>query len=246
MGVKQTRIKDSDTTFNVVGGIIFALALLGALYPLLWMAMNSFRSNDELFSNPLALPQKFDITVFGQAWQRAGLGDAFRNSVLNSLGAVLVTVVISSPAAFALSRIRFAGGALILRILMATVLVSGQVILLPLFFVMRDLRLYDTLWSTIIGDAALYIPLSTTLFYNFYRELPVEIEEATRVDGCGRWSFYTRFVLPLSKSILSSVIIFTSLWSWNEYLYALTFLKSVSVRTFPVQLRNFFGEYRIE
>jgi ABC-type glycerol-3-phosphate transport system permease component len=213
---------------------------------MLWMFLGGFRTNDELFRNPIALPERIGIESFADAWTRAHFGRALINSILNSIGAVSLTIIIASPAAFALSRIKFPGCTLIVKILTSSILASGQLIMLPLFFIMRRTGFANTLMATIISDSSLYVAMSTVLFYNFYREIPFELEEATLVDGCGRFTFYVRFIIPLSASIFASVVILTFLWSWNEYMFALTFLMSDSVKTIPVALRVFFGMYGVE
>jgi raffinose/stachyose/melibiose transport system permease protein len=237
---------DSDIAFNVIGIAVFIIALFLSLYPVIWMVLGGFRSNDELFSNPVALPLKFDFSIFQAAWVRAKLGASILNSLINSFGAVLLTIALASPAAFALARMRFPGRALIVRVLLSSIIISGQLILIPLFFTMKDLGFYDTLLSTIIGDACLYVSISTMLFYSFFQEIPYEIEEAAIVDGCGKAAFYFRFILPLSRPAIAAVVIFTSLWSWNEYLFALTFLKSEALRTLPLRLQIFFGQWKTE
>lgn len=187
-----------------------------------------------------------DFSVFVEAWQRANFDTAFINSVINSVGAVVLVLLTGSPAAFALARIKFPGNKLIVKVLMASIIISGQLILIPLFFVMKNLGIYNTLLSTILANSAMALPLCIYLFYGFFREIPIEIEESTMIDGCGRWSFYYKFIIPLSKPIVSTIIIFVALWSWNEYLFALTFLKNDSIRTIPLQLQNFFGRWSTE
>jgi raffinose/stachyose/melibiose transport system permease protein len=246
MAIANGNRVNSDAVFNIIGSVIFVCALVLAVFPMLWMFLGSFRTNDELFRNPLALPGKVGIEFFITAWKRSSFGQALFNSIVNSLGAVTLTICVASPAAFALSRIKFPGSSLIVRILTSSILASGQLIMLPLFFTMRRLGLSNTLWATIIGDSALYVAMSTVLFFNFYREIPFELEEATLVDGCGRLTFYARFIVPLSTSIFASVVILTFLWSWNEYMFALTFLMSDKVKTIPVALRVFFGQYGME
>jgi raffinose/stachyose/melibiose transport system permease protein len=235
-----------DALFNIAGTAILILAIISSVYPLIWMLLNSFRTNDEMFLKPLSLPSKINFSVFVESWQRANFNSAFINSVINSLGAVLLVLVTGSPAAFSLARMKFPGNQFIIKLMMASIIISGQLILIPLFFVMKNLGVYNTLLSTIFSNAAMALPLCIYLFYGFFSEIPYEIEESAMIDGSSRWTFYYRFIIPLSKPIISTIIIFVSLWSWNEYLFALTFLKEDSNRTIPLQLQNFIGRWSTE
>jgi raffinose/stachyose/melibiose transport system permease protein len=112
--------------------------------------------------------------------------------------------------------------------------------------VLQTFHIYNTLWSTIIADAAMDLPICIILFTGFFKEIPYEIEESTIIEGCSKWNFFIRFIIPLSKPIVATSLIFVSLWTWNEYLFALTFLKDNSKRTIPLQLSNFFGRFATE
>lgn len=237
---------NSDMLFQYVGIVILAAALITSVFPLLWMFTGCFKSNKELFSNPLALPEHISFAVFAEAWRRANFMTALKNSLLNTVGTNVIAIFAASTAAYALSRIEFPGSKYLNGILSSSMVISGQLILIPLFFTIRQYHLYNTIWSTVIADAALDLPICIILFSTFFRDIPDEIEESAILDGCGKFGFYVRFVLPLSKPIVSSVMIFVSLWTWNEYLFALTFLKDNGVRTIPLQLQNFQGRYATE
>jgi raffinose/stachyose/melibiose transport system permease protein len=236
----------ADAVFDFVGHCILILALLAAFSPLLWMVLGSFRTTSEMFSKPMALPEKIDFSVFATAWKRANYNTALVNSILNTVGTNIIVLIASSSAAFALARIKFPGAKFISGVLSSSIVISGQLILIPLFFVLQRFHVYNTLWATIIADAAMDLPICITLFTGFFKGIPYEIEESTVMDGCSRWKFFVRFIIPLSKPIVATSVIFVSLWTWNEYLFALTFLKDNSARTIPLQLQNFFGRFATE
>jgi raffinose/stachyose/melibiose transport system permease protein len=246
MATSAERKLGGDSVFNAIGIAFILVVLFFSTYPLIWSFLNSFRTNAEMFMSPLSLPRKLDPTVFGTAWVRANFTRSLMNSLANSAGTVLIVILTGSSAAFALARMRFPGDKIIVKVLVSSIIISGQLILIPLFFVMRDLRIYNTLLSTILANAGIDLPLCIYLFYGFFKDIPLEIEESATIDGATRWTFYTRFIIPLSRPIFSTVIIFVALWSWNEYLYALTFLKDDAIRTIPLQLQNFFGRWSAE
>ena len=229
--------------FTMAVRLLLVLFSIISLYPLFWMAGSSFRSNKEIFLTPASLPSKFDFRVFAKAWKAASLGTAVPNSLLATMITVLVIVATSSLAAFALARMRFRGQKLILAGFVSGQIVSAQIVLIPLFTLYIRLHWFDTLASLVSACITFGIPLSVFLFWSFFTEIPREIEESTKMDGCSSFLFYARILIPLSTPIFASVVIFQSLFSWNEYLFALTFLKRAEVRTIPVQMQVFFAQY---
>jgi raffinose/stachyose/melibiose transport system permease protein len=242
----KRKLNAFDFTFDMTGNVILIIALVVSFSPIIWMMLNSFRTTNEMFSKPMAMPVKYDFSVFVTAWKRASYNTALVNSLLNTIGTNIIVLVVSASAAFALARIDFPGAKLIVGVLSSSIVISGQLVLIPLFFVLRMIGIYNTLWATIIADAAMDMPICIILFTGFFRNIPYEIEESTVIEGCTKWDFFIRFVIPLSKPIVATSLIFVSLWTWNEYLFALTFLKDNSVRTIPLQLQNFFGRFATE
>ena len=115
-----------------------------------------------------------------------------------------------------------------------------------LFYILINQKLYNTLGSVIVTNATMGIPLAVYLFWGFFKDIPLEIEESTQIDGCSKWSFFWSFLVPLSKPVIATIAIFQSLWTWNEYIFSLTFLKSETVRTIPLQLSVFFSKFSAE
>jgi len=237
---------DTNKIFNVFGILILAIATLASIYPIFWMIMGSFKTNHELFMQTLALPEQFDFAIFPDVWVRANFSTAAVNSLLIVIGRNIAVLIPASMAAFVLSRVKFGGSKVIMAVLAASVVISGQFILIPLFFVINDLNLFNTLWAPILAGSAIDMPITILLFIAFFREIPFDIEESAMLDGCTKVGFFLRFIIPLSKPIVATIVIFVSLWSWNEYLYALTFLHEDSVRTIPLQLQNFRGRWAVE
>ena len=225
-----------DRVFNIVATVILLIALIIGLFPFLWMIMNSFKSTEEIFLSTLALPAKIDFNVFPNAWNIGKFSSAIRNSTVFTLVNITYIIVISSLAAFPLARMKFRGRNFISQILIASIMISAQILLIPSFFQMSNLGLINNLLSVVLVFGTLVIPFASYLLISFFKDIPIDIEESTKIDGCSSFRFFISFMLPLSKPVLSSLVILTSLWSWNEYLFSLTFLKKSSVRTIPPQL----------
>ncbi|WP_201764774.1 carbohydrate ABC transporter permease [Leadbettera azotonutricia] len=206
--------------------------------------MNSFRTNNELYTNPLGLPTGLDFSVFVRAWDRGHFSYALRNSIILTVTTVIITVVLSSLAAYPLARMQFKGRGFLYMAIISGQMVSAQIILIPLFVLFRDMHLLGTLGSVMLAVAAGSIPFSTLLFVNAFREIPKEIDDSTEIDGCSRLQYFFRILLPLTMPIFASVIIFQALGVWNEYLLSLTFLSQQRSRTITLELKNFFGAYQ--
>ena len=237
---------NSDIGFDVISTIIFIIAIILSLYPFIWTILNAFKTVKELFQNPLGLPQEITLSIYVKAWERAKFSSVFLNSLLVSLGCVSLVLATATPAGFALARLAFKGRTFFYRLFASSIIISGTIIVIPLFYIVRNLGLYNNLVSVILTQSALALPVALILLTGFFKEIPKEIEESTKMDGCTNLRFLISFALPLSTPIITTVVIFESLWSWNEYLYALTFLKKESVRTVPLQLQMFFSEFRTE
>ena len=232
-----------DRVFNSVSNTILIIALITCLFPFLWMIMNSFKTTEEIFLKSLHLPSEVRFGVFRRAWKIAEFSSAVPNSVYFTVVNVVYIIALSSLAAYPIARMRFPGRGFLSWLLIASIMISPQILLIPSFFQMRRLGLINNILSVVFVFGTLVIPFASYLLISFFKEIPIDIEESTKMDGCSSFRFYISFLLPLSKPVLSSLVILTSLWSWNEYLFSLTFLQKNAARTIPPQLSWFFGRY---
>ena len=144
-------------------------------------------------------------------------------------------------AAFATSHLRFKGRNFFLGTFVGLQVVSGQVLLISIFKLLQMLQLFDTRTGLILVCIAFSIPFSAYIMNSFFRSLPYELYESAQIDGCSNIIYYSKILLPLSKPVFASVAIFVALSTWNEFLFAMTFLRKE--RTLTVQLRNFFSSF---
>ena len=219
------------------------VALIACLFPLLWMITNSFKTSEEIFLRSLHLPSTVSFGVFPRAWDIAKFSSAVPNSFYLTVLNVIYIIALSSLAAYPIARMQFIGRSFFNWLLIASIMLSPQILLIPSFFQMRSLGLLNNLLSVVFVFGTLVIPFASYLLISFFKEIPIDIEESTKMDGCSSFRFFISFMLPLSKPVLSSLVILTSLWSWNEYLFSLTFLQTSTARTIPPQLSWFFGRY---
>lgn len=223
--------------------IILAVLLVVSFYPILWMFLSSFKSINEIYQDALGFPSQFNFNIYREAIVEANFFQALGNSVFVTVLAVAIILVLSSLAAFAFAILDFKFKEALYMLMLAGQVVSAQIILIPLFTQFKDMGILNTRWSVICAYAAIGIPLSMLLLRNSFQAIPREIYESAKTDGSSNFRYYTQFVLPLSKPGLASVLIYQTLFAWNEYLLALTFLNANATKTLPLVVTVFVGRY---
>jgi multiple sugar transport system permease protein len=231
------------------GWVFLALLLLFATLPMVWMLITSVKTQFAASRYPPEwLPSHPTLENYTRLLSPTNdVGREFLTYMLNSVwvssATTVLGVVIAVPAAYAFSRFRFPGRRMLFYSVLIRNMFPGVVFLIPLFIVMRDLRLVNTQWSLILTYLTFGLPLSIWLLKGFYDNIPPQLEQAARIDGASRFQAFLRVVMPLSSPGIIATAIYTFVQAWNEYIYALTFLNSRDRLTLPVGLQRFFTEY---
>lgn len=228
----------------------FALFLfvLFSLIPFAWMLTASLEPQSALYQgsvrllpHPLSL-ENYRNLVHPSAGANVNFPRYFLNSVIVVIGTVVLSLLITVPAAYGFSRFRFRGR----RAIMYGVLVQSILplinFLIPLYIVMKGVRLDDTYASLIIGYLTFSLPLNIWILKSFFDGIPSDMETAARLDGAGRWRAFVEMALPPAVPGIAATAIYTFILAWDEYLYALTMISSESHRTLPLGLYDFFSE----
>ena len=234
--MKRVRIE------TILAYLILTLGAATMVLPFLWMVSTSLKSLSEVFV--------FPPTFFGEriVWQnylriseRYPFGQFFLNSIKISAVVVSFQVFTSSMAGFAFARLKFPGRESLFALYLATLMVPFHVTLVPTFVLMRFFGWIDTHYSLILPS--LVTAFGTFLMRQFFLTIPVELEEAARIDGCTPFGIYARIFLPLSKPALATLAIFTFMGTWNDYIRPLVFINSISKMTVPLGLASMQGSY---
>ncbi|MDD5013872.1 MAG: carbohydrate ABC transporter permease [Atribacterota bacterium] len=233
---KYTSISENITRSFIY--IVLIAFVISIVYPLFWIFINSFRSNQELFIDTWGLPKKWLWSNYILAW-KYGVGRYFINSVFVTTISTLLTILISSLAAFPLSRFRFKGRYIILMIIIAGMMVTPQVNLISLYKLLQRLGICNTYLALIIPYVAYQIPFTVFLLWSYFISLPKEIDEAAYIDGCSDWQLLWRIILPMSKPIITTSALLAIRVFWNEFMFALVFVDQDELKTIPVGLMNF-------
>ncbi|GAA1978555.1 carbohydrate ABC transporter permease [Terrabacter lapilli] len=214
-----------------------AALVVAVLYPLLWMVFSSFKDNQEVFASPWGLPGELRWENFARAGS-SGVVRYFVNSVLVTGASILTTVLLSAWAAYALVRLRVPFEGTILGLLLGGLMLAPTVALIPLFGLLQQLHIYDTYWALIVLYTAFRIPFTTFLIRAYMIDIPSEVDEAAKLDGCTPTQAFWQVVLPMCRPILVSAALLQALFAWNEFVFALVFISSGDLKTLPVGLMD--------
>jgi len=222
--------------------------LLGAYavvvsYPLFLMVVTAFKSTREIFFAPFALPDKWSVANFATVWQRANFPVYMKNSIIVTGASVALIGFISSLAAYALARYRLRWNNALYIYFLAGLMVPIRLGVLPLFLLMRDLSLLDTHASLILIYVASGMPMSVFILTGFFRTLPQELEFAARIDGCTEFQVFHKVMLPLVRPALATVMLINFVPLWNDFFFPLIFLRNDALKTIPLGMTVFFGQY---
>jgi raffinose/stachyose/melibiose transport system permease protein len=215
-------------------GVLAALALV-VVYPILWMVFSSLKTNSEILQSPFGWPSGLDFSSYARAFA-GGVGGYLFNSVLVTVLSVVSTVMLSAWAAYGLTRIVIPFRRGILYLIIGGLMLAPTVAVIPLVKLLQSWGIYDTYWALIILYTAFRIPFTTFLIRSYMVDLPIEVDEAAVLDGATSRQIFWRITLPMSAPIITSAVILQVLFAWNEYLFALIFIGSDSLKTLPVGL----------
>ena len=212
------------------------------LLPLAWMLLTSIQTLPEArHFPPQLIPSGIHWQNYPDAWNAAPFGRYFANSLIVTLASVAGNLVFCSLAAYAFARLRFFGRDVLFVVLLATLMVPFQVTMIPTFLIVQKLGLVNSLPALIVPN--LVTPFGIFLLRQFFRTLPIDLEEAARIDGCTRLGVLFRIVLPLSLPALATLGIVTFLWTWNDFLWPLIVITSTDQSTVQLGLASFQGAH---
>lgn len=223
------------------------LLILGAatmVIPFLWMLSTSLKSDQQAYLfPPVWIPNPVAWDNYSKTWQALPFNLFLINSTIVAIFVTLGQLLTCSMGAFAFARLRFPWREQLFVLYLATIMVPFQVIMIPLFILVRELKWLDTYNALIIP--MIFSAYGTFLLRQFFKTIPFELEDAAKIDGCSYWRIYWNIMLPLSKPALATLGIFVFMWSWNNFLWPLLVTNSLEMKTLPLGLAYFLGQYTI-
>lgn len=223
--------------------IALALVVIQA-FPLIWIFVTSFKNVDEFrSSNPFSLPKTFSLTNYMKIFDKGDILVYFKNSVLITGISVIFIVLLSSTAAFAISKFQFKICKIASGYFMLGIMIPIQVALVPLFQIYTKMYLTNSYLSLILPQIGFALPIAIFLFTAFYEFIPKEMYEAAIVDGCEIRQLFTRIVIPMARNTIVTVTTINAINIWNEFMLANTFVSDTQMKTLPLGLYDYIGEY---
>lgn len=188
------------------------------IFPMVWLLYSTFKTDQEIFFSPWALPTTLQWDNFARAWTDAHIGEYFLNSFIVVLPSLALILLLSSMTAYVLARFPFPGNRVIFYLFMAGMLFPVFLALIPLFFLVKSLNMLNTFHGLILVYVAYSLPFSVFFLTGFFKSLPSELHEAAIIDGANQYQVFFRIMLPLAQPGLISIGIFNFLGMWNQYL----------------------------
>ncbi|TCC11031.1 carbohydrate ABC transporter permease [Kribbella soli] len=221
--------------------VLLAGSALVMLYPVIWMVVSSLRPGNEIFRDPGILIKDLRIENYRVGWH--ALTEPFTRYLLNSgivvLGSILGNLVSCSMAAYAFARLEFAGKKFWFAIMLLSIMLPIHVVIVPQYILFSNLGWINTVLPLIVPKLLATDAFFVFLMVQFIRGIPRELDEAARIDGCGKASIFLRIILPLMVPALATTTIFTFIWTWNDFFSQLIYLTDPHMYTVPVALRSF-------
>jgi raffinose/stachyose/melibiose transport system permease protein len=234
--------------FFVLTRLIILVAVIGILFPILYIFSLSLRTERTVYQDTFfVIPKEVTLKNYSAAWEYASVRlnvtflQMFRNSIICTVSAIVLAIFFASLASFSFSNFRFRGKELTFTTIIASYVVPPQVLLIPLFFIMKRLGILNNYLAVIFPYMGFSIPIATLILRSFFEQIPHEIKEAAKIDGARDFQVLVRIVLPLAAPAIASCIILLFLETWNEFIYALVFLAKPEIQTIPVAIARIAG-----
>lgn len=211
------------------------------LIPYVWMVATALKPSGEVFTTPPALiGSSIEWGNFATAWNYVPFGRFMINGLLVAVAGTLITLVSSSMAAYAFSRLRWEGASGVFLIYLGTLMIPQEVLVVPMFILMRNLGWINSYQALILPWA--FTAFGTFLLRQFFLTLPNELEEAARIDGANRWTVFWRILMPLVRPALAVLAVFSFIGYWNSFLWPLLIVNNIDMATVPLGLNMFLGQ----
>lgn len=224
---------------------LFWLMTVVSVYPLLWMTLNSLKSSYEIFGNAWGFPEEWNWGNFATAWN-FGIQQYLISSAIVTVTSVVLVVFLSALSAYALVALKFRFKPLFYMAILGGSILPPEVSLFPLFKTLNTLGIYNTYWALILPYIAFGLPFTTFLIRAYMVKIPYELSEAAIMDGANPFWIFWHVYLPLSRPILASAALIEGMRVWNEFIFALTFVESESVKTITIGVMGFANALRAD
>lgn len=226
--------------------MISVMLLCALLFPLYWAVITSLKTEQEIFQFPPTFyPHVLNVKSY---LAQIETGDfnmfrSFANSLVISVGAMAIAVILAVPASYGIAKYRFAGRKVMLLSFLVTQMLPVSVLLTPMFIMFKNMHVYNTWIAAVLADATIGIPFSILILKNYFASIPGDLEEAAYIDGCNRFTAFIRVLLPIARPGIIVCAVFSFLYAWGDLAYGMTFIIDQERRPITAGIFNFMGQY---
>jgi multiple sugar transport system permease protein len=235
---RKTQTFIGASAANII--IIFFGVLM--LYPIIWLIMASFKEGSAIFSDPSLIPKTWTIQNYVKGWGGIGIvtfSTFFKNSFTICIACMILNAAFCSLTAYAFSRLEFPGRKIWFAVMMITLMLPSHATTIPRYIMFHSFGWIDTFLPLIVPKLFATDAFFIFLLVQFIRSLPKDLDESARIDGCGKLGIYAKIILPLSVPAIITTVLFTFLWTWDDFFNQLLYLNSPQMYTIPMGIRQF-------
>lgn len=238
-------MKNSNRTAHLFVHLILLVGIIFTIFPFVWMVLTSFKTIGETMKIPPTIfPKKFQIDAYKEIVTSLPFANVYANTIISTVVTTVVQVIFCSMAAYGFARIEFPFRDAIFILLLSVLMIPGQIFLIPQYLIIQKLGLIDTIPALVLPN--LFSAFGTFLLRQFFLSLPKELEEAAFIDGCSRYKIYSAILMPLVKPGIITLVIFTSKFAWNDFMWPLIVNTSPKMMTLGPSLSTLQGQYGSE
>ncbi len=240
-------MKQTQFFYAAISYLLLGLGVLVVAVPFLYMLSSSLKPQSYVFEMPPRLiPEQITLRNYTEALNTDDFGLYFLNSLVVAVTATGSTVLVSSMMGYAFGRMEFRGKRVLFPALLIGMMIPSVMLIIPQFLIAKDLHLLNSLAGLIVVYVAMNLSMQTYLLTGFFKTIPVDLIEAARIDGASQWTTFRKIILPLSRPGLAVTVIFTFLYSWDEFPWAHVAIKETTRRTLPVAIALFQNQHLTE
>jgi len=217
-GSRRVRRTGGDKAVEATSHVLLAVWTIIVIVPFLWVVLSSFKTTKEILASPFSLPAHWQFDNYAHAWTDAGIRQFFLNTVIVVGVALVLVMLLGAMCAYVLARFTFPGSRSIYYLMLAGLTFPIFLAIVPLFFILKNIGLINTLPGLIMVYVAFALPFTVFFLYAFFRTLPDDVYEAALIDGAGEWRTFFRIMLPMARPGIAAVAIFNFLGLWNQFL----------------------------
>ena len=227
-----------------VGLVIWAVI---DLFPIYWMFTFSLKNNEEVYgANVMGLPKSWLWSNYAKAMTTGNMPLYFMNSIIVTVAAILISLIAALMATYAITRIVWKASNLMNSFFMLGITIPIHASVVPIFITLSRMKMLNSYWSLIIPYAAFSLSMAILICTGFMNDIPKDLDEAAKIDGCGLWQTFGWIIVPLMKPALATISIYTFLQCWNELMFANVFISDKKFKTLPVGIQALAGQHTIE